>query len=214
MKKYLMIFMVAIATFALMSNSGCDVNTSTTIKKEVAASKMATNTNLTDSEVKRTTRIERNAYGKEQMVTEASQANFNKVQPPTTLSWSLERYNVDKRNKRWNDPNKVSYIYLLSNYGTIIAYFPIKGKVSSVNSKLTTNMQVVGNYWHNGTGLVGTVESPSMDGSYGTNGDGIFFFLTDDTYMEWAGQYLLCDNYIKLSQKPILTYDVTKQLNN
>ncbi len=50
-----------------------------------------------------------------------------------------------------------------------------------------------------------------MDGSYGTNGDGIFFFLTDDTYMEWAGKYLLCDNPIKLTQEPIMIYDITEE---
>lgn len=208
MKKYLMILMVSVFTFTLMSNSSCDVQTQP-VKKEVAASKMASNIDLSGGEVNRIIMIEKNAYGKEQMFTEASQANFNKIQPPTTLKWSLERDNIDKRNQRWNDPNKISYIYLLSDYGTIIAYFPIKGKVSSVNSKLTTNMQVVGDYWNTGGGAVGTVESPSMDGSYGTNGDGIFFFLTDGTYMEWAGQYLLCDNYIKLTQKPVLTYNLT-----
>ena len=49
-----------------------------------------------------------------------------------------------------------------------------------------------------------------MDGSYGSNGDAVFFFLTDGTYMEWAGKYLLSDNYIRLVQKPVLTYDMEK----
>lgn len=205
MKKYL-ILPIMVFCLGLMSMISCTPNSPTPVNKEVASSKMASNIDLSGSEVDRIVLIKKNAYGKEQMFTEASQANFNKVQPPITLKWSLERHNINKRNQRWNDPNKISYIYLLSDYGTIIAYFPIKGKVSSVNSKLTTNMQVVADYWHNGSGPTGTVESPSMDGSYGTNGDGIFFYLTDDTYMEWAGKYLLCDNYVKITQKPILTY--------
>ena len=163
-------------------------------------------------------KMNENSYGREQLFTEASQSNFNKNQPPKMLDWSLEREQLNDRNLRWNDKNKISYIYLLSDMGTIIAYFSIKGKVSSVNSKLTTNQQVV--FQHKGAassgddyGIVGTVESPSMDGSYGTNGDAVFFFLTDGTYMEWAGKYLLCDNYIKLNQKPVLTYDIKDVVN-
>ena len=150
-----------------------------------------------------------NSYGREQLMTEASQSNFNKNQPPKALDWSLERDNLNKRNARWNDPNKISYIYLLSDTGIIISYFPIKGKVSSVNSKLTTNQQVIHAGYYRDSGM-GVVESPSMDGSYGSNGDAVFFFLTDGTYMEWAGQYLLCDNYIRLAQKPVLIYDMEK----
>lgn len=56
------------------------------------------------------------------------------------------------------------------------------------------------------SGCAGVVESPSMDGSYGSNGDAVFFYLTDDTYMEWKGSYLLSDNYVKLSQEPLMTY--------
>lgn len=175
-----------------------------------AVEALGTESTLSNIAVDAFTDIDENSYGREQAITEVSQSNFNKTQPPKLLKWSLERDNLNKRNARWNNPNKISYIYLLSDTGIIISYFTIKGKVSSVNSKLTTNQQVVGDYWHNGSGLVGTVESPSMDGSYGSNGDAVFFFLTDGTYMEWAGKYLLSDNYIRLVQKPILTYDMEK----
>lgn len=151
-----------------------------------------------------------NSYGREILITEASQINFNNNQPAEDLAWSLERRNLNERNKRWNDPNKVSYIYLLSDMGTIIGYFPIKGKVSSVNSKLTATNQLVFHDYSFEDNVTGVVESPSMDGSYGSNGDAVFFYLTDGTYMEWAGKYLLCDNYVKLTQKPVLTYDVTE----
>ena len=100
-----------------------------------------------------------------------------KKQPPVILDWSLERDNLNKRTKLWNDPNKLSYIYLF-NRDNIVGFFPIKGKVSSVNSQITNT-----NYEYNNS----TVESPSMDGSYGTNGDAVFFFLVDGSYMEWNG---------------------------
>jgi hypothetical protein len=32
-----------------------------------------------------------------------------------------------------------------------------------------------------------------VDGSYGTNDNGIFFFTTDGKYIEWTGTYLYSD---------------------
>jgi len=147
----------------------------------------------------------------EQRKTEVNQSKLIKAQPPVSLDWSLERDQINRRTTRWNDKNKTSYVYLLSDMGTIIAYFPIKGKVSSVNSQITNPEQLALSRKGAKDGfhyVDGVLPSPAEDGSYGTNGDGIFFFLTDGTYMEWNGKYLLCDNYIKLTQKPVLTYSV------
>jgi hypothetical protein len=151
-----------------------------------------------------------NSVGMEMRMTEKNQKNLNKSQPPIQIDWSLERENLNQRIKRWNDPNKISYIYLLGENGNTIAYFPIKGKVSSVNSKLSTNLQIVkdpNTYYENDGSLL--MESPDFDGSYGTNGDAIFFYLTDGTYMEWPGKYLLSENPVKLSQQPLMTYTKT-----
>lgn len=168
------------------------------VTKEEAINDIGQKGRLSDHDVLQFRSVNRNAYGREQQLSEASQSNFNKIQPPVMLNWSLERDQLNERNTRWNDPNKISYIYLMSDFGTVVGYFPIRGKVSSVNSKLTTNLQGL----YNGS----VVESPSMDGSYGSNGDAVFFFLTDGTYMEWSGKYLVSDNYVKLSQEPLMTY--------
>ena len=213
MKKIIGLTMIMI--LALIIFTGCtEASMSTDIGEKVdnAESKLKTGEALTSTEVNAVSYTQQNAVGKEQMFTEKSQANFNANQPPTMLEWSLERDNIDKRNQRWNDPNKISYIYLFE-YGRLVGYYPIKGKVSSVNSKLTANQQVViadeHSYSNGGAAFAqGVVESPSMDGSYGTNGDGIFFFLTDDTYMEWNGTYLLFDQPMKLNVEPIMIYEV------
>ena len=110
--------------------------------------------------------------------------------------------------KRWNNPNKVSYIYLMSDMGSVIGYFPIKGKVSSVNSKLTTTSQLLYSDTSFQDGAAGVVESADIDGSYGSNGDAVFFFLTDDTYMEWNGKYFLSDRPVKLAVRPVMIYNV------
>lgn len=143
---------------------------------------------------------------------EQQQARLLKAHPQPVMNYSLERANLTDRLERFNDPNKVSYIYLLSDTGQIYAFLPIKGKVSSVNSKMSTGEQIVDDpfYWNNdGGGQV--VESPQEDGSYGTNGDAIFFFSADGTYFEWNGKYLLADRPFQLSEQPLLIYNASEE---
>lgn len=141
----------------------------------------------------------------EQEKTEAQQSTHLKTSPPPKLDRSQERLNLIERLKRFNTDSKVSYIYLV-NYGKVMAFYPVKGKVSSVNSLLTTPEQVVD---HRGALRSShVVASPDLDGSYGTNGDAIFFFTTDDTYVEWCGDYMLCDKPLKLSTPPEMVIEV------
>lgn len=133
----------------------------------------------------------------EQKLTEQNQARLLDSQPPVKLNWSLERENINKRTTLWNDANKVSYIYLI-NYGKVMAFYTIKGKVSSVNSQIT-NTEYLASKYNNGHYVDGVLPSPSEDGSYGTNGNAIFFFDTQGTYYEWAGDYLLVDQPMKLT---------------
>lgn len=213
MKKHMKKIIAVLMVLSLVGAVGCsdiDFDNDISESTENAESKLKSGASLSDDEVYAITRVESNAVGKEQMFTEKSQANFNANQPPTMLNWSLERENLDNRNQRWNNPNKISYIYLFE-YGRLVGYYPMKGKVSSVNSKLTSNEQVIiadSYHYQGGSYAQGTVESPSMDGSYGSNGDAIFFFLTDGTYMEWNGHYLLFDKPMKVNVEPMITYEV------
>jgi len=139
----------------------------------------------------------------EQYKTENQQRIHLKTTPPPILKNSLERKNLIKRLERFNNESKVSYIYLV-NYGRVMAFYLVKGKVSSVNSLLTTPEQMFRT-----SGMhTQVVASPALDGSYGTNGDAIFFFTTDDTYIEWAGDYMLCDKPLKLSTPPVMMIHV------
>lgn len=177
---------------------------------------LTTDTSKTDStqaDSREAMDIGQNSVGIEMRRSESIQKKLTETQPQPQIDWSLERQNIIDRTERWNDPNKLSYIYLMSDMGTIVAYFPIRGKVSSVNSALSTPSQIVKDphtwrYNGGGAGSSLVLESPQEDGSYGTNGDAIFFFLTDGTYVEWSGTYFLSDNPLKLSQEPIMTYEV------
>ncbi len=137
----------------------------------------------------------------EMMVTEKNQKRLRQAVPEPELTTSLERTQLVRRLERFNEDSKISYIYLLS-FGRVMSYHTIKGKVSSVNSKLTTTDQVIRRRATSGNTVV--VESPDLDGSYGSNGDAIFFFTSDDVYVEWNGQYMLSDRALRLTQEPLL----------
>ena len=61
------------------------------------------------------------------------------------------------------------------------------GKVTSLNSYLTPDST----YYSRETGSVTWLAD--VDGSYGENDQGIFFFTTDGKYIEWTGIYLYSD---------------------
>lgn len=149
---------------------------------------------------------------KEMEQTEVNHKKLVTAVPPPRLSSSLERKNLARRLKTFNDEHKVSYIYLVS-YGKVMAHYTVKGKVSSVNSLLTTPDQIVegrtrvgGSYRH----FSHVIESPDLDGSYGSNGDAIFFFTTSGAYIEWSGSYMLCDQPLKLTTPPQLVRTETE----
>lgn len=178
MKKFLIIFLVvALASFFFV---GCDST------KETGGG---------------------TAQKEEMKLTNVNQLRLQLATPPPAIEKSLERENLRERLIRFNDENKISYIYLFSDYGTIITFMTIKGKVSSVNSMLTTTEQIVDEYHSNGGSWAVTIASPDLDGSYGSNGDAIFFFTTEDVYIEWNGKYFLSDRPLKLASAPILIYE-------
>ena len=143
----------------------------------------------------------------EQDLTEQNQQKLLANQPPPKLDWSLERDNIIKRTNLWNDPNKISYIYLIE-YGKVMAFYTIKGKVSSVNSQITNTEQIKSNPSGMSSGWAVTLPSPSEDGSYGTNGDAVFFFTTEGAYVEWRGDYMLADQPLKMATQPELIREI------
>lgn len=125
----------------------------------------------------------------------------NHQQTPTDIDYSLERYNLIKRAYWVNGQREkamtlpcgvqrpLGYIVLFSSNGAVIGRFVVDGKVSSLNSFLTPNMKQEGI----GSGGVKETELPDIDGSYGENVDGIFFFTVEGSYLEWKGDYLYSD---------------------
>lgn len=125
----------------------------------------------------------------EQSHTEKNQAELLAKQPPPDISWSLERDNLIKRFKLQNDRTINFYMYVfIEGISQPIGYYQVN-KVSSVNSQLTNTMQIVsgGSGYHDDHHIL---PSPAEDGSYGTNGDGIFGFTPEDIYIETNMKYI------------------------
>lgn len=124
---------------------------------------------------------------------------------PTDIDYSLERYNLTRRAYWVNGQREkanalpcpvekpLGYIVLLTESGSVVNRFTVDGKVSSLNSFLTPSS--IESIYHDSSGgnLTTTTEMADVDGSYGENDAGIFFFTTDSRYIEWTGTYLYSD---------------------
>ena len=131
------------------------------------------------------------------VTTKKNAATLQENQPtPTDIDYSLERYNLIRRAYWVNGQREkasalpcevqkpLGYIVLFSG-NVVVGNFVVDGKVSSLNSFLTPDTNSPNNtsaYW-----------LADVDGSYGENDAGIFFFTPDSKYIEWTGTYLYSD---------------------
>lgn len=123
---------------------------------------------------------------------------------PTDIEYSLERYNLIKRAYWVNGQREkantlpcevekpLGYIVLFTESGAVVGSFVVDGKVSSLNSFLTPDSEYY-ELLYAGSGTRGNHWLADVDGSYGENDNGIFFFTTDGKYIEWTGTYLYSD---------------------
>lgn len=146
----------------------------------------------------------------EQKAAQTQQSQFNKSTPIPVLPMSQERENLVKRATRINVQNMTGCVTLFDR-GVLVASFVVAGKVSSLNSYLLSGDQLIeadlGEYRGN---MV--VEQPDIDGAYGQNADGVFFFTADtDAYVEWKGTYLYTDQCLVTTSSPLLTQTTNEE---
>lgn len=128
---------------------------------------------------------------------------------PTDINYSLERYNLIRRAYWVNGQREkaaavicevekpLGYIVLFAG-NAVVGRFVVDGKVTSLNSYLSPDSEY---YEMGGTstkdkdGRITYKNSwlADVDGSYGENDFGIFFFTPDGKYVEWTGEYLYSD---------------------
>lgn len=134
---------------------------------------------------------------------------------PTDLSYSLERYNVIKRAYWVNGQREkamalpcsverpLGYIVLFAENGATVGRFIVDGKVSSLNSYLFPAQYPQHIHSDAGHCFYDNVEIAGIDGCYGENVSGIFFFTTDGKYIEWTGDFLFSDIPFEV-EEPVL----------
>jgi hypothetical protein len=159
------------------------------------------------------------SYASESQKLSDTQEKLIKSNPTPVITESLERKNIAKRVELFNKSDKISYIYLVS-YWKVMAFYPIKWKVSSVSSYLTPQEKLVSHNWKECDYMWNwsawytidciSVQAPDIDWSYWTNWDWIFFFTTEWVYVEWKWEYMLVDQPLKLSTQPEIIYNLNK----
>lgn len=134
---------------------------------------------------------------------------------PTDINYSLERYNLIRRaywvNGQREKANALAcavekplgYIVLFAG-NTVVGNFIVDGKVTSLNSFLSPDSE----YYECSYGEHRTYNKwlADVDGSYGENDDGIFFFTPDGKYIEWTGEYLYSDIPF-IVDNPVVRYE-------
>lgn len=134
---------------------------------------------------------------------------------PTDINYSLERYNLIRRaywvNGQREKANALAcavekplgYIVLFAG-NTVVGNFIVDGKVTSLNSFLSPDSE----YYEYSYGEHRTYNKwlTDVDGSYGENDDGIFFFTPDGKYIEWTGEYLYSDIPF-IVDSPVVRYE-------
>lgn len=138
---------------------------------------------------------------------------------PTDIDYSLERYNLIRRSYWVNGQREkantlacavekpLGYIVLFTEAGGVVGRFIVDGKVSSLNSFLSPDFIEESEYHSNGGTVTINTQLADVDGSYGENDSGIFFFTPDGKYIEWTGTYLYSDIPFELDTPTVLVQE-------
>lgn len=134
-----------------------------------------------------------------------------KQRTPTDIEYSLERYNLIRRAYWVNGQREkanalvceiakpLGYVVLFSG-NVAVGRFVVDGKVSSLNSYLSPDSDC----YATSAGISSWLAD--VDGTYGENDNGIFFFTPDGKYIEWTGTYLYSDIPFEVSN-PVVIYE-------
>lgn len=139
---------------------------------------------------------------------------------PTDIEYSLARYNLIRRlyyvngqvEKAKNLPCEVQkplgYIYLFVEGVGCVLCDTVDGMVSPMQSYLTPDSE----YYDYG-GSAYNKWLPDVDGTYGENCEGIFYFDAQGGYHEWTGRYYYSETYYPIDD-PIINIVVEQGNTN
>ena len=137
---------------------------------------------------------ELSSMSKQQVAKEESlQILFDKV-PTPVVETAQERKLVVKRVERFDVENKLGYVYIfIAGSHVPVGYYAVIGKVASLNSFLVPQQRV-------SPGGSFVLDDADLDGTYGTNHEGVFFFTDNDVYVEISASmpYMYTDQPLPL----------------
>ena len=134
------------------------------------------------------------------------------IPTPQDIKFSLERYNLARRAYWVNGMREkamalpcpverpIGYVVLFTRSGSVAGRFIVDGKVSSLTSWLTPQSEYYGEI---GGSYSANKWLADVDGCYGDNVKGIFFFTPSGNYIEWTADHLYSDIPFTISD-PIL----------
>jgi len=144
----------------------------------------------------------------------SAQSLQEKQPTPTDIEYSIPRYLLIRRAYFVNGQREkartlpcpiadipLGHIVLLTDSGSVVGKFIVEGMVISLNTFLTPDSEYY--EYSGGDYKVKNNWLADVDGTYGVNDNGIFFFTPDGLYMEWNGKYLYTDMPVSI-EDPIL----------
>lgn len=147
-----------------------------------------------------------NTPDSEQRDVEARQSSVERIReqvPVPTVNYAPTRRTIAEWIKRWDAPDKVSFIYLMADNGQFIGYYVAKGLPVSYCVGLTPPSEIqaiAGSHWER--------PAPGVDGVYYSGGDCnhyYFFDATTDVYIEFGGglRFFVADEPLPVKVEPL-----------
>lgn len=118
-------------------------------------------------------------------------------------SQNAEQDNIARRLTLTMNPGQIGFILLMNQAGQPIAYYGVRGKITSSGKRLTapftkTNLDC-GEYCREAI-----AEGPSDEGTYGHSDEYVYFWSADGQYIQWNGAYLYSDKPFRTRVAPLV----------
>lgn len=111
--------------------------------------------------------------------------------------------NIRRRLELTSNPGQIGFVLLLNEMGKPVMYTSVKGKITSGGKRLTSPQQTqaadCGEF-----NCDQLIEAPSDEGTYGSSNPYIFFWTTNDQYIQWSGKYLYSDKPFRITDPTIV----------
>lgn len=125
------------------------------------------------------------AHKKEEAAQGNNYSSLQEKQPASSMSYSPTREGLNKWMKTWEEPNKISYVYLIASNGQKVGYYVFDGLPVSYCASLTPPDEI-SRYGAEGSAVT---QAPSMDGVYYSGSQCSQYFgydATTGTYIEFS----------------------------